>query len=197
MKTEQEIREAAELLDWYAQLPPHMFPTAVARQGRGHSMTTFGALEWVLGQDSTGSNPVSFVLGEIAKVKAEVTANGIPKPPKQSAIEMLLGELERTLSNPPKSIARDQANGLLVSTIFTSDGSYETGIVGKPKPDLSHTAAVERYPDEASARAGHARWLERVKDGQRSFSSLAYDGGREELTLEPMDEIDVMELELA
>ncbi len=55
-------------------------------------------------------------------------------------------------------------NGLIVSTVLTFDEGYETAII-----DNKGTYPIERYPNEAAAKLGHAKFVkagELAKSGQ-------------------------------
>lgn len=57
-----------------------------------------------------------------------------------------------------RKVARDEVNGLEVSTAYTSDYGYETAIL-----DQNGAHPVERYLDKSAAIVGHAIWLEYAK----------------------------------
>ena len=69
------------------------------------------------------------------------------------AMEMLFGAIMS--GGPSERIARDEVNGLVVSTVLTTDMGYETALIDK------HNAyPVERYSSRDDAVAGHAKWCD-------------------------------------
>lgn len=52
-------------------------------------------------------------------------------------------------------------NGLVVSTVFTSDEGYETAIIST----TGNVYPVERYDEDADHQAEHDKWVEFAKDG--------------------------------
>lgn len=60
-----------------------------------------------------------------------------------------------------KQLRRDLSRcGLLVSTILSSDGEFETAIIDSVGPHV-----VEKYESEKAAADGHEKWLEWSHDG--------------------------------
>jgi hypothetical protein len=57
-----------------------------------------------------------------------------------------------------RKVARDDVNGLTVSTAYTSDEGYETAVI-----DENGAHPVERYEDRAASILGHSKWIEIAK----------------------------------
>lgn len=53
------------------------------------------------------------------------------------------------------------ANGIIVSTAFTSDEGYETALI-----DRSGAHPVERYGDKQEAINGHSKWVKFAENGE-------------------------------
>lgn len=69
------------------------------------------------------------------------------------------------LLNPPTHLEKVEPEdnyGIGVSTVHACDAGYETALL-----DARGAHPVERYPDEAAARAGHPRWVEASKTIER------------------------------
>lgn len=66
-----------------------------------------------------------------------------------------------------RKIARDYANGLIVSTCMTSDAGPETALV-----DSEQTSPVERYASREEALKGHVRWVEFAKGNEMNIVML-------------------------
>ncbi len=59
-----------------------------------------------------------------------------------------------------RKVGLDEAqSGIKVSTAYTSDEGYETAII-----DSVGVHPVERYPDIKTAKEGHKKWLDFVKN---------------------------------
>jgi hypothetical protein len=52
-------------------------------------------------------------------------------------------------------------NGLIVSTAYTTDEGYETGIFSTKMP----VSPVERYSTKELAEIGHSKWITFAKEG--------------------------------
>lgn len=52
-----------------------------------------------------------------------------------------------------RKVRRDEINGLVVSTVYTSDEGYETAIL-----DSIGAHPVERYSSKEEAEIGHKNW---------------------------------------
>lgn len=57
-----------------------------------------------------------------------------------------------------RKVARDEVNGLTISTCWTSDFGYETAVIDENGPH-----PVERYKTKTAATKGHKVWLEKAK----------------------------------
>jgi hypothetical protein len=69
-----------------------------------------------------------------------------------------------------RKVARDEVEGLIVSTAFTSDEGYETAIL-----DEGGTHPVERYVTRADAVNGHNHWLAIAKNTETTeITQLGY-----------------------
>ncbi len=66
-------------------------------------------------------------------------------------------------------LARTVVDGFAVSTVVSPDCGPETAIL-----DDEDTHPVERYADEIAALAGHAKWVEFIRDGGRTITKLGY-----------------------
>jgi len=60
-------------------------------------------------------------------------------------------------------------NGLVVSTMLTTDCGYETAII-----DAVCVTPVERYPSIEQAEAGHAVWVKRAAESPETVEGLAW-----------------------
>lgn len=56
-----------------------------------------------------------------------------------------------------RKVNRTEINGLIVSTVLTSDEGYETAIL-----DANGTHPVERYATKEHANEGHTKWCKKV-----------------------------------
>lgn len=79
-----------------------------------------------------------------------MTENAIPHP----LITALMGP-------PTRVIEKAFVAGLAISTIETHDIGWETAVAVQGSEDWH---PVERYPDQAAAEAGHARWIGAAPD---------------------------------
>jgi len=96
-------------------------------------------------------------------------------------------ELLDVVSNPERAAAfsnrnkvgRDKVNGLIISTVKTSDMGHETAIL-----DKNGTHPVQRYSDQIEAERGHKEWIEKAKT-ITTVIKLGYPGlvDDEEITL--------------
>ena len=68
-----------------------------------------------------------------------------------------------------RKIGRDEANGLIVSTCYTSDEGYETAIL-----DSIGAYPVERYTTKKSALSGHAAWVSKISEGLTHVKMLGW-----------------------
>jgi hypothetical protein len=69
-----------------------------------------------------------------------------------------------------RKVGRDEVNGLIVSTCYTSDQGFETALI-----DKNHVYPVERYTLRRMAVEGHARWCEFAKGNENKITKLGYD----------------------
>mgnify|MGYP001559222428 CR=1 FL=1 len=69
-----------------------------------------------------------------------------------------------------RTVARDSVDGFGISTVLSPDMGYETAL-GLTNGNWN---PVERYGTRADATVGHARWLARVRGGERQFTMLGY-----------------------
>lgn len=95
----------------------------------------------------------------------------------------MFGEISRGLTGGGATrIARDEVDGLIVSTVDSGDMGPETAVI-----DRNGTHPVERYESEDEARKGHVAWVENIRKGVRKVTKLGY--GRliedEPITLHP------------
>lgn len=74
-----------------------------------------------------------------------------------SAFTDFFSLMECFTGKPPKSIAKTEINGYIVSTVNTPDMGYETAIL------KDNAYPVERYKDEESAKIGHDKWVENIR----------------------------------
>ena len=58
-----------------------------------------------------------------------------------------------------RKVGRDEINGLIISTCYTTDEGYETAII-----DKNGTHPVERYKTKEDAVGGHAKWILNASD---------------------------------
>lgn len=84
-------------------------------------------------------------------------------------------------SGPGKRLNSTEVEGFTVSTVVTHDMGPETAIL-----DAHGTHPVQRYASEQEAQAGHAEWVQKVKDGLRKITKLGYGDliDSQEITLE-------------
>ena len=57
-----------------------------------------------------------------------------------------------------RKIGREEVNGFVISTAYTSDEGYETAII-----DKNGVHPVERYSDIVEAKEGHQKWIKKAK----------------------------------
>lgn len=57
-----------------------------------------------------------------------------------------------------RKVAKDEINGIEVSTAYSSDCGYETAIL-----DENGVHPVERYGTKQDAESGHKKWLKKAK----------------------------------
>jgi len=67
-----------------------------------------------------------------------------------------------------RKVCRDEVNGVVVSTAYTSDCGYETALL-----DKNGAYPVERYADRKSAELGHTSWLKKAET-LTTFTELGY-----------------------
>ena len=73
-------------------------------------------------------------------------------------VTKLIGAIADSLpSYDSRKVARDEVNGVEVSTVFTTDQGYETAII-----DAVGAHPVERYPSREASVEGHAKWLKQA-----------------------------------
>lgn len=78
-----------------------------------------------------------------------------------------------TMGPPARVIEKVSVAGLVISTIETYDIGWETAIAVEGSDDDWHP--VERYPDQETAEAGHARWVE-LAPGLTEVTDLGLPG---------------------
>jgi len=81
-----------------------------------------------------------------------------------------------------RKIGRDEVNGLIISTCYTTDEGYETAIC-----DKNGVYPVERYHDKGSAELGHLKWLTNASNLSK-VTELGWQNGLtpdREIALEP------------
>lgn len=79
-----------------------------------------------------------------------------------------------------RMVARDEVDGLIVSTAHTADEGYETAII-----DTESAYPVERYEDKDAAVLGHSKWLKDIvgKETVDRLGWLEFDYLAETFTL--------------
>ena len=65
-------------------------------------------------------------------------------------------------------------NGLIVSTVWTSDEGYETALIDHSEEEVH---PVERYPDREAAIKGHEKWVKFAQGDEVSVTKLGGWGG--------------------
>jgi len=85
------------------------------------------------------------------------------------ALDALLEVVSRTSCNPysARALGRDDVDGFIVSTAWTSDEGYETAVI-----DRFGAQPVERYSDKKSALLGHSKWCDFIRGGSRKVVRL-------------------------
>jgi len=84
--------------------------------------------------------------------------------PEKNPLDFLKGLEEfrklsqKAFAQKPVSIARDEVNGVIVSTVITNDRGPETAII-----DRAGTHPVERYDTEDDAIKGHKKWVKEAE----------------------------------
>lgn len=87
-------------------------------------------------------------------------------------LSKLLFTMATAPSLPRQVLGRDDVDGFGISTVNTPDQGLETAI--GTSDDNWHP--VERYgTDVVAAQAGHAKWVQFIKDGNREVVELGYD----------------------
>jgi hypothetical protein len=81
--------------------------------------------------------------------------------------------LTAAITGPPKQLARDEENGIEISTIHAMEGWFETAICMHVGIDYN-VCPVERYETEAGAVAGHAAWVEAISNGVDTITDIGY-----------------------
>ena len=87
---------------------------------------------------------------------------------------------------PLAHVGRTKVGGFIVSTVLSPDEGHETAII-----DAEHAIPVERYENEEDARAGHQRWVEKMKDPPKTVTRLGWLGSLvdpEDFELTPMED---------
>ena len=73
----------------------------------------------------------------------------------------------------PTPLAIDQACGVLISTVITTDCGPETALMMNVKQ--YRIVVLERYDSKEAALEGHARWTSRIRDEQpATVTALGY-----------------------
>ena len=93
-------------------------------------------------------------------------APGVP-PMLVDLLRMLTAMVDPEGATP---LATDDAQGVIVSTVFTKDLGHETAVL-----DTVTSRPVERYATKEEALAGHARWLAYMRDERpATITQLGY-----------------------
>lgn len=72
----------------------------------------------------------------------------------------ILRLMRALMQGPGDSVGLDNVEGVIVSTVVTSDYGPETAIMTAD----DHTAPVERYSNREEALEGHQAWVKRIRD---------------------------------
>ncbi len=89
---------------------------------------------------------------------------------------------DMSLNYDSRKVSRDKAGNTEVSTVYTTDEGYETALIDSD----GEVYPVERYPDRERSVDGHAKWVNAVQSGTKTFTRLGgLDGcvGTKEITL--------------
>ena len=81
-----------------------------------------------------------------------------------------------------RKTGRDEIDGFIISTCWTTDEGFETAIIDKNKVHV-----VERYSNENEAGKGHEKWIRFIREGNRKVKTLGWSDTPEldeEVTLE-------------
>lgn len=70
---------------------------------------------------------------------------------------------------PSPQLARTEVGPFIVSTIVSPDCGPETALI-----DAVGAHPVKRYETMAAALEGHAKWVQVLQDGKRTFLKLGY-----------------------
>lgn len=70
---------------------------------------------------------------------------------------MILDFLKDVGNYSDRKVARDEVDGLTISTAFTSDEGFETAVI-----DKNGVHPVQRYGNREESIVGHQEWLKKI-----------------------------------
>ena len=69
-----------------------------------------------------------------------------------------------------REVGRDEVDGFIIDTCWTSDEGFETAIEQKNRIWV----VVERYKNQEEAVSGHEKWCGFIREGKRKVKSLGW-----------------------